>query len=600
MNRAERHDTTQNPQSFGRYRIRGMLGEGGMGRLYVAEQTGIEGFAKIVALKRILPHLADSAPFRTLFLNEARVAARLEHPNIVATYELGEVQGTYFMAMEYLPGEDLRAVLSRCEAPGRMPVEVAALLAQQSANGLHYAHELRDGQGRHSGLVHRDVNPSNIFVTYHGMVKLLDFGVVKASTATTKTTPGVFKGKYAYCAPEQIQGEPIDHRTDLFCLGIVLWECLTGQRLFAGGNDAQIIDAVRTQAILPPSQLRPEVPLELDEITLRALARQPGRRYQSAFEMSEALDRFLGAQRHRPTSNTVGQWLESLFGAERAALKKAIAQGSEVETALSKLSESDNGPPVDPAGSLRSASAVRPRPLWSTGLDSRMTAPKTHGSAPRVPITTIMPPSTPMGRVGDAARAAARAPGALRARLGISRGGAVIAFIGVAAVAAGAVVVLPNSRKTQTSGVISAGAATGSLEIHSEPPGAHILLDGDPSGLDTPATLRDLPAGRVVEIRLDKAGYAPVTRKIEVTRGAPSKHAFKLAEGTGTVTVEGMPAGAALYVDDAPTDPKRPFTVTVGTHKLRVEGADDVVFADTIEVRPGEQTVRIRADRRTR
>src|SRR2546430_14112798 len=134
MNRAERHDSPDSPQSFGRYRIRGVLGEGGMGRLYVAEQTGIEGFAKIVALKRILPHLADSPPFRSLFLNEARIAARLEHPNIVATYELGEVEGTYFMALEYLPGEDLSAVLARCEGPGSMPVDVAALLAQQSAN----------------------------------------------------------------------------------------------------------------------------------------------------------------------------------------------------------------------------------------------------------------------------------------------------------------------------------------------------------------------------------------------------------------------------------------------------------------------------------
>src|SRR4051812_26274167 len=156
MNRAERHDTKETPQSFGRYRIRGVLGEGGMGRLYVAEQTGIEGFAKIVALKRILPHLADSPPFRSLFLNEARIAARLEHPNVVATYELGEVDGTYFMALEYLPGEDLGAVLGRCESPGRMPIEVAAVLAQQCANGLHYAHQLRDGEGRAAGLVHRD------------------------------------------------------------------------------------------------------------------------------------------------------------------------------------------------------------------------------------------------------------------------------------------------------------------------------------------------------------------------------------------------------------------------------------------------------------
>src|SRR4051812_38234417 len=266
----ERHDTAEITQSFGRYRIRGLLGEGGVGRLYVAEQTGIEGFAKIVALKRILPHLADSPPFRSLFLNEARVAARLEHPNIVATYELGEVDGTYFMALEYLPGEDLCAVLARCEPSANMPIEVAAMLAQQCANGLEYAHELHDGEGRPACLVHRDVNPSNIFITYHGMVKLLDFGVVKNS-ANGKTSPGIFKGKYAYCAPEQLRGESVDHRTDVFSLGIVLWECLTGHRLFEAPNDAATIDAVRSQTIVAPSLLRPEVPVELDEITMRAL-----------------------------------------------------------------------------------------------------------------------------------------------------------------------------------------------------------------------------------------------------------------------------------------------------------------------------------------
>src|SRR3954462_6306810 len=148
MNRAERHDTMETPQTFGRYRIRGVLGEGGMGRLYVAEQTGIEGFAKIVALKRILPHLADSPQFRALFLDEARVAARLGHPNIVTTYELGEVDGIYFMAMEYLAGEDLAEILQKCGLAAPMPVEIAAFVAQQAASALHYAHQLRDSGGQ--------------------------------------------------------------------------------------------------------------------------------------------------------------------------------------------------------------------------------------------------------------------------------------------------------------------------------------------------------------------------------------------------------------------------------------------------------------------
>jgi serine/threonine protein kinase len=378
----ERHDTVESAQLFGRYRIRGLLGEAGLGRLYLAEQTGIEGFTKIVTLKRILPHLADSAAFRTLFLNEARVAARLEHPNVVATYEFGEVEGSYFTAMEYLPGEDLGGVLARCETPKPMPVEIAAFLAQQCAHALEYAHDLADRKAR-GGLVHRDVSPAKIFVTYHGTVKLLDFGVVKRSAAHAPAAH-----QYAYCAPEQLGGEHVDQRADLFSLGIVLWECLSGHRLFDNPTDGGTIDAVRTQAIAPPSLLRPEVPIALDEISLRCLTRERDHRYQSAHELSEALDGFLAEERRRPNSNTVGQWLESLFGSERATLKKNIAQGSDVEGALTALSSSEVRRPLpdERSGSSRRPLAVRPRPLWST---SSQKLPS--GRRPR-PAPPVLPP----------------------------------------------------------------------------------------------------------------------------------------------------------------------------------------------------------------
>src|SRR6185436_3008810 len=230
-----------------------------MGRLYIAERRGIQGFVKIVALKRIQPHLADSKQLREMFLNEAKIAAKLEHPNIVATYELGEVQGKLFISMEYLPGEDFATIAARCQGELRIPVEIAAALAQQAAQGLHHAHEARDEQGRLIGLVHRDVNPRNIFLTYHGVVKLLDFGVVRGREGS-RTVPGAFKGKHGYCAPEQLEGKPVDRRTDVFGLGIVFWECLTGTRRFDGATDAQVIDAVRARTIPAPSALRPEIP----------------------------------------------------------------------------------------------------------------------------------------------------------------------------------------------------------------------------------------------------------------------------------------------------------------------------------------------------
>jgi serine/threonine-protein kinase len=566
-----------------------------MGRLYVAEQTGIEGFAKIVALKRILPHLADSPPFRSLFLNEARIAARLEHPNIVATYELGEVEGTYFMALEYLPGEDLGAVLGRCEAPNSMPIEVAAVLAQQCANGLEYAHQLRDGEGRPSGLVHRDVNPSNIFVTYHGMVKLLDFGVVKASTGNAKTSPGIFKGKYAYCAPEQLKGDSVDPRTDVFSLGIVLWECLTGHRLFDNPTDAGTIDAVRSQAIMAPSLLRPEVPIELEEIAMRALVRDRDRRFQSAHELSEALDRFLSGRRHRPTSNSVGQWLEALFGAERASLKRAIAQGNDVEGALAKLQVEIAAPVAKSAHSVRSLSTVRPRPLWSTSVVERTAASGTH---PRVAVTSFEtggPPPLPA--------AAAVAPGLppltpLRPAEKPSQRRLVLIAVGAALVMAlvgGGMAVL-RSR----GGTVAPTSALGGIAVESEPTGAHILIDGDPSGFVTPTVLRDLRVGRVVEVVLDKSGFTRVGRRLEVRAGEPRRELFRLTESGGTVRLEGVPHGATVYVDESPVDARRPLTLSLGSHRIRVEGSEDVLFSATIQVRAGEQTVQVRAEGRGR
>ena len=361
-------------ETFGRYQLLGLLGQGGMGRLYIAERRGIQGFVKIVALKRIQPHLADSKQLREMFLNEARIAARLEHPNIVATYELGEVDGKYFISMEYLPGEDLSAIIAGCQ-DSRMPIDIAAALTQQAAQGLHYAHEARDGQGRPIGLVHRDVSPRNIFVTYHGVVKLLDFGVVRGPERQ-KSIPGVFKGKYGYCAPEQIEGRPVDRRTDVFCLGIALWECLTGARLFDASTDAATIDAVRSRPIEPPSALRPEVPQELDAITVRALARDPERRFKTAHDMSEELDRFLTGQEDRPTSKSVGRWMESIFGAERASLKKAVSQGGDVETTLDRLLALNAIKPAsgeatgERSGSSGGAHKAQPRALWSTSVGS--------------------------------------------------------------------------------------------------------------------------------------------------------------------------------------------------------------------------------------
>ncbi len=532
-------------EAFGRYQLLGLLGQGGMGRLYIAERRGIQGFVKIVALKRIQPHLADSKQLREMFLNEARIAARLEHPNIVATYELGEVDGNYFISMEYLPGEDLSAIIGGCQ-DGRMPIEIAAALTQQAAQGLHYAHEARDGHGKAIGLVHRDVSPRNIFVTYHGVVKLLDFGVVRGPEKQ-KSIPGVFKGKYGYCAPEQIEGKPVDRRTDVFCLGIALWESLTGARLFDASTDAATIDAVRSRSIEAPSVLRSDVPPELDAITMRALSRDPDRRFRTAHDMSEELDRYLMGQDDRPTSKSVGRWMESIFGSERATLKKAVSQGGEIEPTLDRLLALNAIRPAtgertgERTGSSGGQAKAQPRALWSTSFGSNPSGNRRSGSGAPTEGPSLRSSSGGRGTAATPptpARAAATQPAVSEgtgprsaarqsaAKLPIVLG-VVLVLAGLGAVAA---VALRGERSFTDTPAARSARATATLEIRSQPPGAHVFVDGTPSGLRTPTVLTGLTAGSRVQVRLDKPGYEPVTEQVTLADGQARTISLTLRE----------------------------------------------------------------------
>jgi serine/threonine protein kinase len=403
------HTTGKEPvasgEMFGRYRIRGVLEEGGMGRLYVAERTGVEGFTKVVALKRILPHLAHDPKLREMFITEARVAARLDHPDIVTTFELGEVDGNYFMSMEYLPGEDLAKILSKCTTTQPMPIEIAATLAQRVADGLHYAHELPDDDGRPAMLVHRDVNPCNIVVTYYGAVKLLDFGVATETAASSTTFSGVFRGNYAYCAPEQIEGAPLDRRTDVFCLGIVLWECVTGHRLFGGGTDVSNIDAVRSKRIEAPSTLRPDAPPALDAIVMRCLSRDPARRYQRASDLSASLRQLVATRDHAPNEQGIGNWLEQQFGSDRAGRKKAIGQGTDIEASLAYLqlgSAVATAPSSADHESPAGGNPTRPRVLWSTTIRRTPGPTRSVVESPSTPpLTATLPTSAYVLDHGD-------------------------------------------------------------------------------------------------------------------------------------------------------------------------------------------------------
>jgi serine/threonine protein kinase len=250
-----------------------------------------------------LPHLSDDAAFIKMFVEEAKLSARLNHPNIVHIFELGAVEGEYFISMEYIRGRDLSETMRAIwKTLGPPRPEMVAYIGREACRGLAYAHNLTDDAGRPLGMIHRDISPSNVMLSYEGAVKLLDFGIAKALGDTAEATKsGTMKGKYAYMAPEQTDGDNIDHRSDIFACGIVLHEVLTGRRLFKGQNDVQTIERVRRCEVPPPSLQNPAVPPALDAAVLRALARNPNDRWQSAAEMADALDDVVHDARFQPT-----------------------------------------------------------------------------------------------------------------------------------------------------------------------------------------------------------------------------------------------------------------------------------------------------------
>lgn len=302
------------PTRYGEYVLQDRIGSGGMAEIFLATSQGIEGFEKRLVIKRILPTLSDDEQFVRMFIEEAKLCVALKHPNIVQVYDLGEIDHQYFIAMEYVDGRDLLKTLAAC---GRnqigFPTDIALYIVMEVLRGLSHAHELRNPSGQPLGIIHRDVSPSNVLLSFSGEVKIGDFGIAKASTRE-KTATGILKGKFGYMAPEQVVGAPIDHRADVFAAGIVLFELLTGRRLFSGKNDLAVLERVRDAHIDPmPRTVRPDLAPELERIVLEALAKDPGVRFQTAQALHDALQDYVYACKARVGPAHLAQFMQGLF-----------------------------------------------------------------------------------------------------------------------------------------------------------------------------------------------------------------------------------------------------------------------------------------------
>jgi serine/threonine protein kinase len=320
------------PVPFGKYYLLERINVGGMAEVFKAKAFGVEGFERLVAVKRILPNIAEDEEFITMFIDEAKIAVQLQHANIAQIFDLGKVEDSYFIALEYVYGKDLRAIFDHLRKVGeRMPTAQVCYVMMQVCEGLDYAHNKRDAQGRETNLVHRDVSPQNVLVGYEGEIKLVDFGIAKAAGKASKTQAGILKGKFGYMSPEQVRGLPVDRRSDVFAVGICLYELLTGERLFVGESDFSTLEKVRNVEILPPSSFNKRIAPELERIVLKALAKEVEDRYQNAIDLHDDLQAYLYSIGEFYSRKDLAGWMKKAFAAELEEEKARNAQWEQLE-----------------------------------------------------------------------------------------------------------------------------------------------------------------------------------------------------------------------------------------------------------------------------
>jgi len=340
--------------TYGPYRLLQRIALGGMAEVFKAKRSGVEGFEKVVAVKRILPHLSDNKEFVDMFVDEAKMVAGLTHPNIVQIFDLGKIEKSYYIAMEYVQGHDVRSILRRArEWGGLMPLDLSALVVSRVCAALEYAHRKKDEAGKPMMIVHRDISPQNILISFDGEVKLTDFGIAKAASKATVTEAGALRGKLLYMSPEQAWGKPMDRRSDLFSLGIVFYEMLTDQKPFLGSSEVSILETVRECKVAPPRSLNRDIPPSLERVVMKALEREPERRYQDASEMSRDLEAVMQESPPAPTTAALARLMEQLYEpGERASEAAEAPEASPAEAG----GEAAAPPPAETSGPSASMS----------------------------------------------------------------------------------------------------------------------------------------------------------------------------------------------------------------------------------------------------
>lgn len=347
-------------QRLDRYELVGELASGGMATVFLGRIAGVGGFQRFVAIKRLHPHLATEQEFVEMFIDEARLAAGIHHPNVVPILDIGTSERGYYLVMEYIEGDTLARLLARAATSGeRLPVPIAIRIILDTLAGLHAAHELRDDQDKLLGLVHRDVSPQNVLVGVDGTARITDFGVARASARLTSTRAGQLKGKLAYMAPEQAKGKDVDRRADVFAMGTVVWEVLAGKRLFKAEDEAATLNRVLFEPIPKLRDADPSLPAALEAVTMKALDRDPDKRFASCSELADALERAGRATRSIASARDVASYVQKLLGQDIQAQREAVrAWIAASEPSRTQLADAPIAPPPTAAEPTATTSSV--------------------------------------------------------------------------------------------------------------------------------------------------------------------------------------------------------------------------------------------------
>ena len=600
-----------------------------MAEIFKAKTYSHGGFENLVVIKRILDHLGENEEFVEMFIDEAKISVALQHPNIIRIYDFGKLLDNYFIAMECVHGKDVRNILRKLSHQRRfLPLEYAAFIAFEACKGLEYAHRKSDMQGEAFGIVHRDISPSNILVAYEGGVKIADFGIAKAESNSYATQAGVLKGKFEYMSPEQAVGKELDYRSDLFSLGIVMHEMITGRRLFKCDNEMETLQKIRDVAVERPMEANPRVPLELDRIVMKCLARDRDERYQSARQIGDDLRAYLSPSNPDAIRSAAARFMHELFSEEMKGELQRIEEGSRRAVALRESSpltaetESWTGPPT----SSTIGTGGRPRgviPVLLLGILLLVLSAGLAGAAIVVLGFTTMidteeaAPTT--GTLDIAVKPAARVT---IDGLEVSDSASQISIPGLAPGKHSVVLEAEGYEKLEDQVAIEIGQVTRlktRLEIVAElvpepvaPPVVHFVSDppGAEVWVDTALVGRtpyDWSAGRPdrsYAIELYLTGYSRVKSNLdglvvgETTEFSRTLQAQKAAPGALTVALLGG-GWANVYVDGKKlktTAPLTGYTLAAGTHKIQVINEPlGIDHTETVVIGGGKTvTVRVR------